>query len=72
MSEKPREQGEPERGVRTETQPGFLGPRIFAVAILAFGLFVLLGTFQISNKQGFSPGADQWVTAPSAAAFSPR
>ena len=55
MSEKPREQGEPEGGVRTETQPSFLGPRIFAVAILAFGLFVLLGTFQISNKQGFSP-----------------
>src|SRR5215208_1336031 len=55
LSEKPREQGEPEGGMRTETRPSFLGPRIFAVAILAFGLFVLLGTFQISNKQGFSP-----------------
>ena len=55
MSEKPREQGEPEGGVRTETQPSFLGPRIFAVAILTFGLFVLYGTTRISSGSGYSP-----------------
>jgi putative tricarboxylic transport membrane protein len=55
LSEKPREQGEPEGGVRTETQPSFLGPRIFAVAILAFGLFVMYGTTRISGASGYSP-----------------
>jgi putative tricarboxylic transport membrane protein len=55
LSEEPREQREPESGAQTAPQLSFLGPRIFAVAILAFGLFVLYGTFQISNKQGFSP-----------------
>ena len=43
------ERSEPEGEARTAPQPGFLGPRIFAVAILAFGLFVLFGTFQISG-----------------------
>ena len=60
MSEEPREQGEPEGGVRTETQLSFLGPRVFAVAILAFGLFVLLGTFQISGREGFSPAGPRF------------
>ena len=55
MSEEPREQCEPESGAQTAPRLNFLGPRIFAVAILAFGLFVLYGTFQISDKEGFSP-----------------
>lgn len=55
MSEEPRERHEPEGETRTAPQLSFLGPRIFAVAILAFGLFVLYGTFQISDKEGFSP-----------------
>ncbi len=55
MSEEPRERHEPEGETRTAPRLSFLGPRIFAVAILAFGLFVLLGTFQISDKEGFSP-----------------
>ena len=54
MSEGPQEQREPESGTQTAPQLGFLGPRIFAVAILAFGLLVLYGTFQISGKEGFS------------------
>ena len=49
------EQREPESGTQTAPQLGFLGPRIFAVAILAFGLFVLYGTFQISGANGYSP-----------------
>ena len=55
MSEETREQREPESGAQTAPQLSFLGPRLFAVAILAFGLFVLYGTFQISDKEGFSP-----------------
>lgn len=55
MSEEPREQPEPEGGERAGPQLSFLGPRIFAAAILAFGLFVLFGTFQISGRGGFSP-----------------
>ncbi len=55
MSEESRERREPEGGTRTDPQLSFLGPRIFAAAILAFGLFVLFGTFQISGRQGFSP-----------------
>ena len=55
MSKEPWEQREPEGETRTAPQLSFLGPRIFAVAILAFGLFVLYGTFQISDKEGFSP-----------------
>jgi len=52
LSEK---QSEPEG--RTDRIPGlsFMGPRIFAAAILAFSLFVLLGTFQISGGSGYSP-----------------
>lgn len=54
MSEEPRERSEPESRARIDPQPGFLGPRIFAVALLAFGLFVLFGTFQISGREGLS------------------
>ena len=54
MSEEPRERGEPEGEARTDQQPGYLGPRIFAVALLAFGLFVLFGTFQLSGREGLS------------------
>lgn len=54
MSEEPRERSDPEGGAQTDPQPGFLGLRIFAVALLAFGLFVLFGTFQISGREGLS------------------
>jgi putative tricarboxylic transport membrane protein len=60
LSEEPRERSEPEGGARTDPQPGFLGPRIFAVALLAFGLFLLFGTFQISGKEGFSPSGPRF------------
>ena len=60
MSEEPREQREPESGAQTAPQLTFLGPRIFAAAILAFGLFVLFATFQISNRQGFSPSGPRF------------
>lgn len=39
----------------TERRRSFLGPRIAAIAILAFGLFVLLGTFRISERSGYGP-----------------
>jgi putative tricarboxylic transport membrane protein len=55
LSEASRERGEPEGGTRTDPQLSFLGARIFAAAILAFGLLVLFGTLQISGRQGFSP-----------------
>ncbi len=51
MSGEPRESREPASGPRL----GFLGPRIFAVVILAFGLLVLVGTFRISGGGGYSP-----------------
>ena len=60
MSEEPQEQREPEGGVRTESQLSFLGSRIFAAVILAFGLFVLFGTFQISGREGFSPSGPRF------------
>jgi putative tricarboxylic transport membrane protein len=60
LSEEPRERSDPESGARTEPQPSFLGPRIFALALLAFGLFVLFGTFQISGREGFSPSGPRF------------
>ncbi len=39
----------------------FLGPRVFAVAILAFGLFVLFGTFRISGGGGYSPAGPRFL-----------
>jgi putative tricarboxylic transport membrane protein len=60
LTEEPRERSEPEGGARTYPQPGFLGPRIFAVALLAFGLFILFGTFQISGREGFSPSGPRF------------
>ena len=47
--------------MRTEPQLSFLGLRIFAAAILAFGLVVLFGTFQISGREGFSPSGPRFV-----------
>ncbi len=55
MSEEPRERREPESGTQTAPRLSFLGPRIFAVTILVFGLFVLYGTTQISGASGYSP-----------------
>jgi len=52
LSEEPQERREPEG---RPSRLSFLGPRVFAVVILAFGLFVLLGTFQISGKSGYRP-----------------
>jgi putative tricarboxylic transport membrane protein len=49
------ERREPESGTRTAPQLSFVGPRIFAVAILAFGLLVLYGTTRISGGSGYSP-----------------
>ena len=60
MSEEPRERREPEDGTLTAPRLSFLGPRIFAAAILAFGFFVLFATFQISNRQGFSPSGPRF------------
>jgi len=60
LSEEPRERSEPEGRARTDPQPGFLGPRIFAVALLTFGLFVLFGTFQISGREGLSPSGPRF------------
>ena len=39
----------------TERRRSFLGPRIAAIAILAFGLFVLFETFRISERSGYDP-----------------
>jgi putative tricarboxylic transport membrane protein len=55
LSEEPRERREPESGTRNAPQLSLLGPRIFAAAILAFGLFVLYGTTRISGASGYSP-----------------
>ena len=60
MSEDHRERRDSESGTRSAPQLSFLGPRIFAAAILAFGLFVLLGTFQISDREGFSPAGPRF------------
>ncbi len=60
MSDEPREQSEPGGEARNYPRPGFLGPRIFAVALLAFALFVLFGTFQISGREGLSPSGPRF------------
>jgi putative tricarboxylic transport membrane protein len=60
LSDEPRERSDPEGGARTDLQPGFLGPRIFAVALLAFGLLVLFGMFQISGREGLSPSGPRF------------
>ncbi len=51
MSEESRERREP----ADEPSLDFLGPRVFAAVILAFGLLVLYGTDQISGASGYSP-----------------
>lgn len=55
MSEEPRERREPEDAPDRGPELSFLGPRIFAMLILGFGLFGLVETFRISGKSGFSP-----------------
>ena len=55
MSEEPRERRESESGPQTAPRLNFLGPRIFAGAILGFALFVLYGTTRISGAGGYSP-----------------
>ena len=45
---------EEEGQAQREPEPSFLGPRVFAGAILAFGLFVLYGVFRISGGGGYS------------------
>ena len=37
-----------------------MGPRVFAVVILASGLFVLFGTFGISGRSGFGPSGPKF------------
>jgi putative tricarboxylic transport membrane protein len=60
LSDEPRERSEPEGEARTYPHPGFLGPRIFAVTLLAFGLFVLFGAFQVSGREGLSPSGPRF------------
>jgi len=60
LRDEPRERHEPEGVTQTAPELSFLGPRIFAVAILAFGLFVLYGTFQISDREGLSPSGPRF------------
>jgi putative tricarboxylic transport membrane protein len=60
LSDEPREQSVPGGEARNYPRPGFLGPRIFAVALLAFALFVLFGTFQISGREGLSPSGPRF------------
>lgn len=54
MSEEAQASSGSERAAEPPPPRSFLGPRIAAVAILAFGLFVLFGTFQISERSGYS------------------
>ena len=55
MSEDPRERPEPEGGSEGVPELSFVGPRVFAVVIVAFGLLVLFGTTRISGASGYSP-----------------
>ena len=51
MSEEPRER----RGSEGGSRASFLGPSVFAAVILTLGLFVVVGTAQISGGSGYSP-----------------
>jgi putative tricarboxylic transport membrane protein len=43
------------RGSEGGSRASFLGPRVFAAVILTLGLFVVVGTAQISGGSGYSP-----------------
>ena len=55
MSENLRVRREPEGGSEGVPELSFIGPRVFAVVVIAFGLLVLFGTVRISGGSGYSP-----------------